>query len=135
MGGERLQEVVQEGVAAAEAQELEAKEDEKLTKRYVKHFGDVVMACAGITALAVVMNAECPAVPGLKAVAGLCRRGLCGALSCHDPHLRDCRGATDDGQDAAMGERGLDPLVKLDGRGSHGGGRRPRRAAGLLFVQ
>ena len=43
-------EVVQEGVAAAEAQELEAKEDEKLNIRYVKHFGAVVTACVGITA-------------------------------------------------------------------------------------
>lgn len=61
-------EVVQEGVEAAKAQELEAKEDAKLNKKYVKHFGDVVMASVGVTALAVVMNAECPAVPGLKPV-------------------------------------------------------------------
>ena len=108
-------EVVQEGVAAAEAQELEAKEDEKLNKRYLKHFGEVVMASAGITALAVVMNAECPAVPGLKAVVQVL--AVVGFVEPFLGMILVCATAVEQRTTGKMPlwARGLDLLVKLVG--------------------
>lgn len=108
-------EVVQEGVAAAEAQEVEAKEDEKLNNRYLKHFGDLVMASVGITALAVVMNAECPAVPGLKAVVQVL--AVVGFVEPFLGMILICATAVEQRTTGKMPlwARGLDLLVKLVG--------------------